>query len=207
MRVAVLASGRGSNLEALCAAQEKGELGKAKIVLVLSDKPMSLALERARFHRIGAIAVEPSAYLDKQEYEEQMLRVLKDYEVECLVLAGYMRLVGKTLLHAYEGRIINIHPSLLPSFPGLEAQTKAVSAGVKVSGCTVHFVDGGLDSGPIIAQTCVPVLDQDTASTLAARILVEEHKLLPLVVRALSLGEIKRQDQLVVWPREERMEI
>ena len=191
MKVAVLASGRGSNLEALLAAEERDRLGGASVALVFSDSPLALALERARARKKEAVSFSPKEYASKVEYETALVELLKSHDIDLVVLAGYMRITGKTLLEAYGGRMINIHPSLLPSFPGLDAQEQAVRAGVKVSGCTVHLVDDGMDTGPIIAQTAVPVFSSDTASSLGARILAEEHSLLPQVVAWIASGKVE----------------
>lgn len=190
MRVAVLASGRGSNLESLLVAEEAGILGGAEISLVFSDQPLSLALERGKSRDKQVACLSPSDFPSKTDYEEALVKLLVAEDIELVVLAGYMRITGETLLVAYGGRIINIHPSILPSFPGLEAQAQAVAAGVKISGCTVHLVDAGMDSGPIIAQRAVPVYGEDTPAMLSARILLEEHKLLPLVVSWIAGGKV-----------------
>lgn len=174
-RIAIFASGRGSNAAALYEAIQAGEI-KAQVVVVLSDHRDAPVLARAAEWGVPAVVVERKDYANKESFEEAMLAAIAPYEPDAIVLAGYMRLLGSTFIKPYEYKILNIHPALLPSFPGLHAQGQAVAAGVKVSGCTVHFVDTGMDSGPIIMQTVVPVYAEDTEDTLAARILPEEHK-------------------------------
>ncbi|MFN3699432.1 MAG: phosphoribosylglycinamide formyltransferase, partial [Dictyoglomus sp.] len=150
----------------------------AEVVVVISNNPEAYAIERAKKENIPVFVVRREDYKSKKEYEERIKEILLDFKVDLVVLAGYMKIVGKTLLESFPNKIINIHPSLLPSFPGLEAQKQAWEYGVKISGCTVHFVDEDVDSGPIIGQRAVPVYDDDTPETLAERILKEEHKLL-----------------------------
>lgn len=176
--IAVLASGRGSNLEAIIKNIENGTC-HAKLVLVISDNQNARALEIARAHNIKALWLDPGPKKTwlLPEYEENYVRVLKEHNVELVCLAGFMRIIKQPLLTAFAGRILNIHPSLLPAFPGLEVQKKALEYGVKFSGCTVHFVDDTVDGGPIIAQAVVPILDDDTPETLAERILKEEHRI------------------------------
>lgn len=166
-RIAVFASGSGSNFEALEKACREGELD-AEIVLVMTDKPASFVVERARQTDIRVVALEPKAFPSKQEYEEALLGLLHEENVEWIALAGYMRLIGPTLLAAYPSRIINIHPSLLPSFPGKDAIGQAIAHGVKVTGVTVHLVDEGMDTGPILAQVAVPVVEGDASKTAQA---------------------------------------
>jgi len=205
MKIGVLVSGRGSNLQALLDACQRREL-QAEVTVVISDQPGALALERARAAAVPAYFVNPKEYGDKAAYEEEICRLLRKHQVELVVLAGYMRLVGSTLLTAFPERIINIHPSLLPAFPGLEAQRQAWEYGVKISGCTVHFVDAGLDSGPIILQAAVPVEEGDSAADLAARILKEEHKLLPRAVNLIAQGRVKIEGRKVLIEQQEGKE-
>lgn len=174
-RIAILVSGRGSNFEAIAGNIRAGRLS-AEIALVLSNIPAAKALETARELGLPHLCL-PSKGMDSDAWAAQAVAALAPLNVGLICLAGFMRRVGQPLLDAYAGRIVNIHPSLLPSFPGLDVQQQALDYGAKVSGCTVHFVDAGLDTGPIIAQAAVPVLDGDDAPTLAARILVEEHRL------------------------------
>jgi len=192
----VLASGRGSNLQALIDAIEAGRL-PARIAVVLSNKKEAQALERARKHSINGIFIDPKNYESREAYDEAIYRDLKDHRVGLLVLAGYMRLLTPSLVAPFRGRIINIHPSLLPAFPGLNAQRQALAYGVKISGCTVHFVDEQMDHGPIIAQAAVPALQDDTELTLTDRILVEEHRLLVDVVQRFAEGRLAIRGRVV----------
>jgi phosphoribosylglycinamide formyltransferase-1 len=180
--IAVLVSGRGSNLQAIIDSIETGYL-KARINVVISDVADAYALERARKHEIEAVFVDPKLFASKEMFEKQIQKVLKNHKTELVLLAGYMRILGKTILSAYKNRIINIHPALLPSFPGLHAQKQAFDHGVKVAGCTVHFVDENLDEGPIILQRCVEVKEDDTPGSLTERILEQEHKIYPEAVK------------------------
>lgn len=190
MKIAVLASGRGSNLESLLQAEKEGNLGGAEIALVFSDQPLALAIERGKAHGKKTVCLSPKNFDSKVAYEEALVQLLKKEKIDLVVLAGYMRITKETLLSAYGGRMINIHPSLLPSFPGLDAQAQALSRGVKISGCTVHLVDAGMDTGPILAQKAVPVYATDTDAELSARILMQEHKLLPQVVAWIARGKV-----------------
>lgn len=174
-KLAVFASGRGSNAQALYEAMEAGQIN-ASISIVVSDHSNAAVLERAAKWGVPTAVISRKNYNSKEEFEEAMLDAIAPYKVDGVVLAGYMRLLGPTFIEPYENRILNIHPALLPSFPGLHAQGQAVEAGVKVSGCTVHFVDTGMDSGPIIMQNTVPVYAEDTEETLAERLLPVEHK-------------------------------
>ncbi len=196
LNIGVLISGRGSNLQALIDASERGEI-PAKIAVVISDRADAFGLERARKHKIDAVHVNPKDYKDKNTYELEIVKVLKNHQVGLVCLAGYMRIVGQVLLEHYQGKMINIHPALLPSFPGLHAQKQAVDHGVKISGATVHFVDEGCDTGPIIIQASVPVLDDDTEETLSARILDEEHKIYPQAAKMFAEGKLKIEGRKV----------
>lgn len=174
-RVAILLSGRGSNFEAIYrASQQPG--ANFEVVVVISDKEDARGLTTARDWGLPAYFIPPQKKVNKSIYEQTIVNLLQSNQVELVCLAGYMRLVGDTLLNAYAGRIMNIHPALLPSFPGTHAQQQALDYGVKVTGCTVHFVDAGVDSGPIILQKTVPVLENDTEESLSQRILHEEHQ-------------------------------
>lgn len=181
MKLGVLISGRGSNLQAIAAAFP------GQIALVLSNRPQAPGLAWAREQGLATCALA-SAGREREEYDREVVARLRAAGVELVCLAGYMRLLSGYFLQAFPGRILNIHPSLLPSFPGLDAQQQAIDAGVKFSGCTVHFVDETLDGGPIIMQAVVPVLETDDATSLAARILVEEHKLYPEAIRRVVTG-------------------
>jgi len=193
----VLASGRGSNLQAIIDAIEGGRLA-ASIAVVLSNKAGAFALERAKKHRIPTAFVDPKQYGRREDYDDALLEALKAHQVELVILAGYMRLLTGHLVKPFHHRMINIHPSLLPAFPGLHAQRQAIAYGVKVSGCTVHFVDEEMDNGPIIAQTTVPVVDGDTEEDLAGRILVEEHRLLPSVIQRIAEGKLRMDGRRVL---------
>ncbi|HVZ21833.1 MAG TPA: phosphoribosylglycinamide formyltransferase, partial [Vicinamibacterales bacterium] len=177
-RIGVLISGRGSNLQALIDATRDGRLD-AEIAVVISNVDHVQGLERARAAGIEAICLSHRGWRSRDEYDRALARELTARGVALVCLAGFMRLVGAPLLEAFPRAILNIHPSLLPAFPGVDAQGQALAHGVKVSGVTVHFVDANLDAGPIILQRTVPVLDDDTTETLAARILVEEHRAYP----------------------------
>lgn len=182
-RLAVFASGRGSNAEALHKAMESKEIN-GKFVVLISDKPSAKVLEKAKEWQLPFHVLEPKSFASKAEFEEELLKILTPYQLDGVVLAGYMRLLGERFISAFANKILNIHPALLPSFPGLHAQRQAVEAGVKISGCTVHFVDCGMDTGPIIMQNAVEVYSDDTEETLAKRILEKEH---PTYVKALKL--------------------
>ena len=192
----VLASGRGSNLDAILAAIEAGSLA-ARVGVVLSDKKEAPALERAGRRKIPAFFVDPSLYADRSLYDAALVERLREHQVNFVVLAGYMRLVSPALIDPYRNRIINIHPSLLPAFPGLRAHRQALAHGVKVSGCTVHIVDEEMDHGPIIAQVATPVIEGDTEELLSERILMEEHRLLPQILRWFAEGRVKIEGRKV----------
>jgi len=166
--------------------------------VVISNKADAYALERARSHGVNAVFLDPSEY-DKAGYDREILNVLKRDNTDLLLLAGYFRLLGNEIIEAYRNKILNIHPSLLPAFKGLHAQKQAFEYGVKVAGCTVHFVDEGLDSGPIIIQSCVPVLQGDTEETLTDRILEKEHIIYPEAVRLFVEGKLKIEGTNVVF--------
>lgn len=190
LSIGVLASGRGSNLQAIIDAIANRRLN-ARVAIVISDNTTAYALERAQAVGIPALACNPKAYTDKEKYEQAIVQALREQGVELVVLAGYMRLVGATLLENFSNRIMNIHPALLPAFPGLHGQEQAWEYGVKFSGCTVHFVDGGMDTGPIILQAVVPVLDDDTAEILSARILEQEHRIYPEAIQLYAQGRLE----------------
>lgn len=193
LRLGVLASGRGSNLQAVIDAIESGVL-QARVAVIISNKKDAQALERARTHGVADVFLDPTLYagmIDKREaYDRAVLDILRKHEVDLVLLAGYMKIVTPVLIDAYRHRMMNIHPSLLPSFPGLEAQRQALDWGAKVAGCTVHFVTEGVDEGPIILQATVPVLERDSPETLAARILVEEHAIYPRAVQLYADGRL-----------------
>jgi phosphoribosylglycinamide formyltransferase-1 len=185
--IGVLISGRGSNLQSLIDAHSAGEV-PARIAVVISNKPGAPGLDRARAAGIEALTINHREFADRDAFDQAVAKALKDRGVTLVCLAGFMRLIGRPLLDAFPDAILNIHPSLLPSFPGVDAQAQALAHGVKVSGATVHLVNGELDAGPIIAQATVPVKDDDTPESLAQRILVEEHRLYPLAVRIVLAG-------------------
>ena len=193
VRLGVLASGRGSNLQAVIDAIETG-IVQAHVAVVISNKKDAQALERARTHGVTDVFLDPTPYagmIDKREaYDRGVLDILRKHEVDLVLLAGYMKIVTPVLIDAYRNRMMNIHPSLLPSFPGLEAQKQTLEWGAKVAGCTVHFVTEGVDEGPIILQSTVPVLEGDSPETLAARILVEEHIIYPRAVQLYADGRL-----------------
>ncbi len=189
LRLAVLASGRGSNLQAIIDAIEKGRL-QAVLAVVISNKAEAQALERARKHGAPAVFLDPKATPGREAYDAVILEQLRKYDVGLVALAGYMKIVTRVLTDPYANRIMNIHPSLLPSFPGLAAQQQALDWGAKVSGCTVHFVEEGVDMGPIIRQAAVPVLEGDTAESLEARILADEHRIYPEAIQLFAEGRL-----------------
>ncbi len=201
LRVAVLASGRGSNLQAIIDAIEAGRL-QAKIVVVISNKKDAAALNRARNHGLKDLFVDPKPFAgrpdSREAYDCALLELLRQHEVELVLLAGYMKIVTAVLVNAYANRMMNIHPSLLPSFPGLDVQKKAIDWGCKLAGCTVHFVTEGVDEGPIIIQAAVPILDGDAPDTLAARILVQEHTIYPRAVQLFAEGRLRVDGRRVV---------
>ncbi len=201
LRVAVLASGRGSNLQAVIDAVEAGQV-QANIVAVISNKKEAVALERARTHGLPEYFVDPKPFAgrpdSREAYDHALLEVLEKNQVELVLLAGYMKIVTAVLVNAYANRMMNIHPSLLPSFPGLDVQKKAIDWGCKLAGCTVHFVTEGVDEGPIILQAAVPILDEDTPETLAARILVQEHTIYPRAVQLFADGRLRVDGRRVV---------
>jgi phosphoribosylglycinamide formyltransferase-1 len=195
-RVGVLLSGRGSNLQALIDAAQRGELG-GEVAVVVSNVETAQGLERARRAGIPAVFRDHRGK-KREEFDAEIVGILRAHEVDLVCLAGFMRLLSPVFLRAFPGRIVNIHPALLPAFAGLEAQRQAWEHGVKVSGATVHLVDEGLDSGPIVAQEAVPVRSDDTAETLAARILEVEHRLYPRAVRLLLEGRCRVEGRRVI---------
>ncbi len=186
-RIAVLLSGRGSNFEAIAEAVKSGAIPDAEIVAVISDVPDAAGLERARRRGLSAFAVDRGKFASRREYEAELLRILEEAKPDLICLAGYMRILSPEFVARFRGRILNIHPALLPKFRGLHAQRQALEAGETVSGCTVHFVDEGTDTGAVILQRKVPVLAGDTEESLSERILVEEHRAYPeAIARILS---------------------
>ena len=197
LRVAVLVSGRGSNLQALIDACREKDY-PAKIMLVVSNVPGAGGLERAKEAGIPAAVVNHKEFEDQETFEEALHEILTEAKAELVCLAGFMRLLGDAFVNRWRDRLINIHPSLLPSFRGLHVQERAVEAGGRFSGCTVHFVRPAMDDGPIIVQACVPVLAGDDGDALAARILVEEHKIYPLAVRLIAEKRLRVVNERVI---------
>ncbi len=189
LRIGVLASRRGSNLQAIIDAIETGKLD-CRLAVVVSDRADAQALERARKHGAEAVFLDPKGYGTREAFDQAVLGVLADHRIELVCLAGYMRVLSPTFVRALPGQIMNIHPALLPAFPGLHAQRQALKHGVKISGATVHFVDEGVDTGPIICQAAVPVREDDTEETLSARILEQEHQLYPRAIRLYAEGRL-----------------
>ncbi|NJJ40509.1 phosphoribosylglycinamide formyltransferase [Paenibacillus apii] len=190
-RIAVFASGQGSNFAALAQAQREGRLGGGVIELLVSDRPEAPVAQRAQEAGIPSLLLRPKDFDSREQYEARIVEELKQRDIGLIVLAGYMRLITPVLLAPYEGRIVNIHPSLLPAFAGKDAIGQALDYGVKLTGVTVHFVDGGMDTGPVIAQRALAVEDGDTADSLAERIHRIEYELYPEVVAAFAAGKIK----------------
>jgi phosphoribosylglycinamide formyltransferase-1 len=195
-RIAVLASGRGSNFQAIIDALSEGHI-HAGCVRLITDNVGAYAIERAKKAGIPVSVVEFGSFPSKDAYEEALMAALKECGPDLVLLAGYMRIVGKETVRAFQGRMMNIHPALLPSFPGLHGQRQALEYGVKVAGCTVHFVDEMMDSGPVIIQHCVPVLPDDDEDSLAERILVEEHRCFPLAVRLFCEDRLRIRGRIV----------
>jgi phosphoribosylglycinamide formyltransferase 1 len=196
VNLGVLVSGSGSNLQSIIDNIEKGTL-PAKIRIIISNTPGAFAIERARKHGIPAIVIEPRGFNSREEYDQKVVDTLKSHEVELVVLAGFMRVLTPLFLQAFPMRIMNIHPAILPSFPGTHGQKKAFDYGVKFSGCTVHFADEGVDTGPIIIQGIVPVYDTDTEETLSRRILKEEHRIYPKAIRLYAEGKLQVEGRKV----------
>ena len=187
-RIVVLLSGRGSNFRAIADAIERGEVPATRVAAVFSDHPSAPGLSEAKRRGIPAHAVPRPAEMSRREHEGAVRALLDPLEPDLICLAGYLRVLSPEFVSAYRGRILNIHPSLLPKFPGLDAQRQALEAGERLSGCTVHFVDEGVDSGPIVVQRTVPILPGDDVETLAARILDEEHRAYPEAIRKVLGG-------------------
>jgi phosphoribosylglycinamide formyltransferase-1 len=190
IRLGVLASGRGSNLQAIIDAI-RGGLVPARIAVVIADRERALALDRARAHAIPAVFLDPGPCADRAAYDQALVRRLRASAVDLVCLAGFMRVLGPGFVRAFAGRVMNVHPSLLPAFPGLHAQRQALEHGVKVAGATVHFVDEGVDTGPIVLQEAVPVLDGDTEDSLSERILAAEHRIYPEAIRLFAAGRLR----------------
>jgi phosphoribosylglycinamide formyltransferase 1 len=195
-RLGILLSGRGSNFEAIAENVAAGKFD-AEIAIVISNRPEARGLEAALRRGLPAVCI-PSKGLDRNVYDAMLAEELKKHAVDLVCLAGYMRLLSAGFIREFQGRVLNIHPSLLPSFPGLDAQHQALEHGVKVTGCTVHFVDEYLDAGPILVQAAVPVLDDDTVETLSARILEEEHRIYSEAIRVVLDGTLRIEGRRVL---------
>jgi phosphoribosylglycinamide formyltransferase 1 len=196
-RIGVLLSGRGSNFEALAESVSFGRISNAEIAIVVTNREGAPGIDRAKARGI-ATRVIPSKGLEREAYDRQVVAVLNEHKVDLVCLAGYMRLLSPYFVAAFSNRILNIHPSLLPSFPGLESQRQALEYGVKFAGCTVHFVDENLDAGPIILQAVIPVADTDTAASLSEKILREEHRIYSEAVKLVLEGRFKIEGRRVL---------
>ena len=196
-KLAVLVSGRGSNLQAIIDSIEKNNLA-AEISLILSNVPDSYALQRGKKHGLESIFLDPKSFSSRDDYEKQMIELLHAKSIDLVCLAGFMRILGKKFIDAFSGKIINIHPSLLPAFPGLNVQEKALQHGVRFSGCTVHFVNEEVDGGAIISQAVVPILDADDTQSLSDRILEQEHIIYPEAIRLIIEDRLELSGRRVV---------
>ncbi|SEA65568.1 formyltetrahydrofolate-dependent phosphoribosylglycinamide formyltransferase [Desulfuromusa kysingii] len=196
LRIAILASGGGTNLQSIIDLSQKGLLD-AHICLVLSNNPEAGALQRAQRAGINTACIDHRVFASREEFDQTVVTTLKDAGAELIVLAGFMRIISEIFLDAFPQRIINIHPALLPSFPGLHVQRKAIEYGAKFTGCTVHFVDSGVDTGPIIAQAVVPICPDDSEETLAARILQQEHQIYPQAIQWIAEGRVRIEGRRV----------
>ncbi len=197
MKIAVFASGTGSNFAAVVEAVKEGRLKNIEVALLVCDRPGALVIKRAEQESIPVFSFQPKEHADKAAYEQLILDKLQEQGIELIVLAGYMRLIGPTLLGSYSGRMINLHPSLLPAFTGKDAIGQALDYGVKITGITVHFVDAGMDTGPIIAQRIVEIESGETKETLSHKIQVQEHQLLPEVIGWIAEGKIEQNGRKV----------
>ena len=189
VNIGILVSGRGTNLQAIIEAIEEGKIA-GEIKVVISDNPDAYALKRAQQYHIDTLYINFKEFKNRENYDKEIIKTLKEKKIDLVVLAGYMRILSSYFIRAYQNKIMNIHPALLPSFPGLHAQKQAIEDGVKVSGCTVHFVDEGVDSGPIILQKAVEVSDDDTEESLTEKILQEEHLIYPQAIQLFSEGRL-----------------
>jgi len=197
-KLAVLISGSGSNLQSIINSIESGYLKDTYIAVVITNNTEAYGIERARKHMIPVEYVNFKSFNTREEYDGSVVELLRAYHADLVVLAGYMKVVTGVLLDAYKNRVINIHPALLPCFPGLHVQQQAIDHGAKFSGCTVHFVDEGVDTGPIIAQAVVPIFDDDTEETLSKRILKEEHKIYPLAIKLYTEKRLRLDGRRVL---------
>jgi len=197
LKLGVLISGNGSNLQSIIDHIEKGKL-KAAIKIVISNNPDAFGIARAQKHEIKTVILKQKNFKSKEDFDQNIIKVLQENSVDLVVLAGFMRIISPALLKAFPHRIMNIHPALLPSFPGLHAQKQAFDYGVKLTGCTVHFVDEGVDTGPIIIQAVVPAYDDDTQEALTERILKEEHRIYPQAIQLFADGKLQIQGRKVL---------
>ncbi|CAH1223646.1 Phosphoribosylglycinamide formyltransferase [Paenibacillus plantiphilus] len=197
LRIAVFASGQGTNFQALADAAKQERLDGASLELLVCDKPEAPVVERAGRAGVDTFLFRPKEYASREAYESEIVAELERRDIGLIVLAGYMRIITPVLVEPYYGRMINVHPSLLPAFPGVNGMKQALDYGVKVTGVTVHYVDGGLDSGPIIAQRAIEVLDGDTEATLAPRVHAAEQELLPWVVQRIAAGAVSLDGRTV----------
>ena len=200
LKVGILASGSGSNLQSIIDCIEKGDL-PVEIGCVISNNPAAFALQRAKNHGIPALHIDHRTFTSREAYDAALVEALTEYGVELVVLAGFMRIITPVLLNAFPSAVINIHPALLPAFPGIHAQRQALDYGVKISGCTVHFVDTGTDTGPVIIQAAVPVVEGDNEESLSARILQEEHRIYPEAIALFASRRLKVEGRKVVNKR------
>ncbi len=197
LRIGVLASGGGTNLQSIIDRQQAGTLS-VDIALAISNNPTAGALQRAQQAGIRTLCINHRDYRSRQEFDQALVKALQEAAVDLVVLAGFMRIITDVMLNAFPQRIINIHPALLPAFPGLNVQQQALDYGARFSGCTVHFIDSGVDTGPIIIQAVVPILPDDTASTLAERILEQEHRIYPQAIQWIAEGRVSIDERKVI---------
>ena len=190
MNTAVLISGRGSNLQAILEAEREKKLGEAKIQLIISNKEEAEGLKYSEIFNKKSVVIVRDSFITKNEFEQKLIQTLRENEIDLIVLAGFMQILSTEFVNLYYGKIINIHPSLLPSFPGLKAQEQALDYGVKVSGCTVHFVNSEIDSGPIILQETIEITEKETEESLSEKILIKEHEALPRAISLISQNKV-----------------
>ncbi len=204
LKIGVLASGRGSNFQSIINSIESGFL-KAEISVLITDNPDAYAVRRAESHNIEALIMRLEEFPDKDSYYAHIADVLNNKDVGLVILAGFMRVVGRPLIKVFQNKIMNIHPALLPALPGLHGQKQAVEYGLKISGCTVHFVDEGVDTGPVIIQAAVPVYEDDTEDSLSERILKQEHRIFPFAIKLYAEGRlsVKGRKVIIDAPRED----
>ncbi|NPA52213.1 MAG: phosphoribosylglycinamide formyltransferase [Aquificae bacterium] len=197
MNIGILISGRGSNLEAILKAKNAGKI-KSNIRVVLSNNPNAQGLKIAKNYGIKTFYIDPNSFESRESFDQKLIEILQNHSIDLVVLAGYMRILSDRFIEEFEGKLINIHPSLLPAFQGLKPQKRALEYGAKYSGCTVHFVTKELDSGPIIIQAVVPILPDDTEETLSKKILKYEHRIYPQVIKWIEDGRIKQNGRKVI---------